>query len=314
MGTLFRSLSLTLLRRVRRNRGRVLGLVVGSAMLGAVLAPQPAVLAQGFGQPGLDVRITAGAVERLVGAQTLSVTLTNPSQQSLTNVQVVMRGPASPSAIQLVTEGPLSTENRVGVIDAQTGMWYHTIGQVSQNGSITFTVSWFAACAGRWPFAVRVNDRRTSVSLQFTGTSNVGCGPDEIASPTPVSFFDLPWPPSIVASTTVTGTTTLPGGTTTSSTSTTAVGVTIPTIPPTGPVGVETTTSTSTTRPATSTRPPTTRATTRVTSTRKRPTTSVEIVCKTVGGRRYCGPKSSALKPGQKKPRDVTPTTKKKKK
>jgi hypothetical protein len=88
------------------------------------------------------------------------------------------------------------------------------------------------------------------------------------------------------------------------------------TVPTTQP-GIPTTAIPSTVpgqQPATTRRPTTTRRTTvppKPATTK--PSRPVATVCKTVGGRKYCGPLSSALKPGQAKPKSVPPTTKKKK-
>jgi hypothetical protein len=92
-----------------------------------------------------------------------------------------------------------------------------------------------------------------------------------------------------------------------------------PVAPPADPnapttVGTPSTTPPTSVQPAPTTRRPTTRRTTVAPKpATTKPSRPVATVCKTVGGRKYCGPLSSALKPGQAKPKSVPPTTKKKK-
>ncbi len=274
--------------------------------------------------PAIDVRITTQATNRPVGGLITGVSVVNTGTEALTNVQLVVRIPGPPAVVQDVVQAsaPFAESNvRAGVIEDKTGFWYHTIASVPAGGSVSFNVNWYSPCVGRWPFAVRANQVRVSASYQFTGAPFAGCGPDDVASPTAASWFELPWPPSVVPTSSVvpssSTTTTVFGATTTSTlvgaTSTTLVGAPVSTLVPSTAVTVP-----STLPSVSSTRPPTTRpTTTRPPSTRPKvtkPPTTLEIVCKTVSGRRYCGPKSSALKPGQKKPREVKPPTTKKKK
>ena len=261
--------------------------------------------------PSLDVRITTGPTNRTTGGLLTAVSVVNTGTEPLTNVQLVVRVPPLPAVLQNVTEAssPLvESINKAGVVDERTGFWYHTVVSIPVGGSAHFNVNWFNPCVGRWPFAARAGDRRTFVSFQFTGGTLPSCGADDVASPTPASWFELPWPPSVPSSTTTVAsspTSALPA--TTVSGATLLPTIAAPTIP-----------GASTTVPApaqlTTLAPPLSKPTTtkpKPTTTR-RPATTLEIVCKTVGGRRYCGQKSSALKPGQAKPRAVPPTTKKK--
>jgi hypothetical protein len=269
----------------------------------------------------LDVRITPGATSRTTGGLLTGVSVVNTGTEPLSNVQLVVRVPAAPSQIQIVNESaaPLGDPTvRAGVIDERTGLWYHTIVSIPAGASAHFTVNWFNPCVGRWPFAARAGDRRTFVSYQFSGGTLSSCGLDDVAQPTPAAWFELPWPPSVVTTTSTT-TSTLAGATTTAPTATIPGGA-IPTAAPSVPGSSIAPGSTSifatpsTSAPSTVARSSTTKArptTAKPTTTKK---STVEIVCKTVGGRRYCGPKSSALKPGQAKPRSVAPTTKKKSK
>ncbi len=257
---------------------------------------------------GLDIRITSGTTIRATGGLLTAVSVVNTGSEPLTNVQLVVRVPALPAFIQNVTEGsaPLvDSVNRAGVIDERTGLWYHTVVSIPVGVSVHFNVNWFNPCVGRWPFAARASDRRTFTSFQFSGGTLGTCGPDDVALPTPASWFDLPWPPSIVATTTTTSTT-IPGGT---------GGVLLPTVPGATAVPGASTAPAASSVPSTVAVPTTKANATTVKprpTTTRRPATTLEIVCKTIGGRRYCGPKSSALKPGQAKPRAVPPTTKKK--
>lgn len=214
---------------------------------------------------------------------------------------IVLRFPPAPNVIQVVSENA----NLIGVIDPKTGVWYHTLSSLGEGRSITFLVNWYAACAGKWPLVARVGERRVSVVVQFVGQSLQNCGPDEVAAPTPAAYYDLPWPPTPTTTTTTTIVpSTVPGSSITPSSIGGSVPSTIPGSTVLGSPNPSTTPAVPITRPPT-TRPPTTKS--------RKPTTTVEIVCKTVGSRRYCGPKSSALKPGAPKPREVKPVTTKKK-
>lgn len=226
-----------------------------------------------------------------IGGQILQVVVTNSGSTPIANQQIVVRVPLSPAVITQVTEQNLP----VGVIDARSGFWYHTIAQLNVGASLTYVVTWYTPCPGRWGLAARVGDRRTQVSVQLVGTAQTNCSPDEFAQPATASYGELPWPPSALTTTTSTTTSpattpvspTLPG----SVTSTTTLGAVVP------PVVTTTTT-----------RPPTPVTTTTVNKSTK----STVIVCKTVGGRRYCGAQSSVYKPGQKKAVESKPKTTKK--
>jgi hypothetical protein len=260
---------------------------------------------------GVDIRLAVveGNISQVqqTGGQLMQVIIQN-SGPALSATPIVVRFGLPPSVIQNVTESGAA----VGVIDQKSGAWYHTIPSIGEGRSITYLINWYAGCAGRWPLAARVGERRVSTVVTFAGQSLQNCPPDESASPAPPSFYELLWPATPVATTTTVSpsalptaptsvgatstTTTIAGATPGSSTSTIAGSSPAPT-PPTTPA-----------KPVPTTRQPTT--------TRPRipkPTTSVEVVCKTVGGRRYCGPKSSAVKKGAPKPREVKPPTTKKK-
>jgi hypothetical protein len=262
----------------------------------------------------IDIRIVppespSGAGGSLTAGGLLTqVVVFNTGSAPLTNVQVVVRVPNAPALVQNVSENGAP----LGVIDSRTGLWYHTISSLAENRSFTFVVNWWNPCVGKWPFAVRANDRRVSTSFQFTGASVAGCGPDETSAPASATYFELPWPPTPTPTTVVSSSVAIP----------TTVGTATPiTAPPPAPIPTvvgSSVTPTPTTPPTPSTaapvitKPPV--PTSRKPTTTKKPPTTLEIVCKTVGGRRYCGPKSSALKPGQAKPKEVPVTTIKKKK
>lgn len=249
---------------------------------------------------GLDIRFAQidGSLSQVqvTGGQFTQVTIQNTGP-AVGATQIVVKFGSAPSVIQSVTE----SGQAVGVVDQKTSSWYHTVPSIGEGRSITYVVNWYAGCAGRWPLAARVGERRVSTVVTYAGQSLQGCPPDETASPAPPSYYDLVWPPSAGApttpSTTLTPSSALP---------------TAPTLPTTVPPGGVATTipgnssTTTIAKPVTTRRPTTRRAT--------KPTTTVEIVCKTVSGRRYCGPKSTAIKPGAQKPREVKPTTTRKRK
>ncbi len=299
-------LSVPKLSRSKLSLVVVVATVVG--LLGLHTTPAPAQTS------GLDVRITTQATNRPVGGLITAVTVANIGTDVLSNVQLVVRIPGPPALVQdvlLVPTAFADSGQRAGVIEDKTGYWYHTIASISPGGTVTFNVNWYTPCPGRWPFAARANQVRVSASFQFTGIQAAGCGPDDVASPTAASWFELPWPPSVSTTSLVPSSTSLVPGATNS----TIPGPSTPTVPsptvstlppsPTAPGGSTTSVAAPTVKPTTTVRP-----TTRPKVTK--PPTTLEIVCKTVAGRRYCGPKSSALKPGQKKPRAVPPSTKKK--
>ncbi len=295
-----------LVRTSQSNRTRLVLGVLMTALLafttGLVVSPARA---QSI---NLDVRINSGTTLRSTGGVITAVSVVNTGTDALTNVQLVVRVPGAPALIQNVTEtsAPLvESINRAGVIDERTGLWYHTIASIPAGGSAHFNVNWFNPCVGRWPFAARAADRRTFTSFQFSGGTLSNCGPDDVASPTLASWFELPWPPSIVTTTTST--------TTSSSTTVVGGGVLLPTVPGSAVPGASTVPASTPAPSSVVTSFPRSTTTTKARpSTTRKPPTTLEIVCKTVGGRRYCGPKSSALKPGQAKPKAVPPTTKKK--
>jgi hypothetical protein len=303
-------------RTVFRARSLALALGCTVAAGGAIAFRLPA---QAQTPSTVDIRIvppeTTNGGSLNAGGLLTQVVVFNTGSAPLANVQVVVRVPNAPALVQNVAENGAP----LGVIDARTGLWYHTIASLAEGRSFTFVVNWWNPCAGKWPFAVRANDRRVSTSFQFTGASAAGCGADETSSPTPPAFFDMPWPPTPTSTTTTTivasaapttflaATTTIGSGGPTTSVATSTIplagGASTTVIP--APSAPSTVTPVTTVKPVPTSKKP-------VVS--KKPPTTLEIVCKTVGGRRYCGPKSSALKPGQAKPKEVPITTIKKKK
>lgn len=260
-----------------------------------------------------------------VGAQIFNFVISNSSSTVLVNQQAVIRVAVPPAYIVNVTDGTTS----FGTIDNRTGVWYGLIPSLAGNSSLTLTMTWLQPCAGRWPVAARFGDRTTALSLGFVGAPDPKCPPDETVAPLQASYYALTWP-----------------ATTPTATSTTAVIIPSPTpgsgagVIPTLPNAAVATTAPGSAAvaplPATSTTllrlgPSTTMVVTPVqpgattttpsqtaTTAKKRtgPTTTTIIICKTISGRRYCGPSSSAYKPGQQKVIESKPgqkvTTKKK--
>ena len=246
-----------------------------------------------------------------------TVTVNNPTAISFVNQPMVMRFGQKPDQILGVDDGT----GRVGVVDPATGAWYHTIATIAANSSTTYTVTYGKLCAGRWAFAVRVGEKVMTQMVQWAGTNDVRCPGDESVNPQPASFYQLPWPSSIVmvtatASTTST-TTTINPFPVTSTVAAASTGLSGSSPGPTSSIrpGVPTSTLLSLDR-LPSTVPTTLRTTTTSKSGSTARTTTTVVFCKTVGGKRYCAPKSSAYKPGQKKAIEVKPTppTPKKKK
>ena len=173
----------------------------------------------------IDIRMTAvvqnGAAASAVpiGGQILQVVVSNSGSSPISNQQVVVRVPVPPAVITQVTE----QNQPVGVIDPRSGFWYHTIAQLNAGASLTYVVTWFTPCPGRWGLVSRVGDRRTQVSVQLVGTPQPGCPPDEVAQIPTAGFFELPWPPTAQVTPAVTSTTqpalaAPPGATSTTST------------------------------------------------------------------------------------------------
>ncbi len=258
-------------------------------------------------------------------AMRTTVIITNETKVPLTNQQMVVRFGVKPDQINSV----IDASGPVGLTDATTGAWFHTIAAIAPGERLAYTVNWFKFCSGRWPMAVRVGERQVSSTVQWSGTSpDSRCPADETTNPQPASFYALSWPSSI-SLTTATGVVVIPPG----------VSSTLPsTIAPTvAPVPASTTTTTtafpsspsstiqSLLGPTTSSATTTTKlagvSTTRVGSPAplptkapastivgvpsNRPTTT--LFCKTIGGNKYCGPKSSAYKEGQEKAQELKP-------
>jgi hypothetical protein len=278
--------------------------------------------------PNLGMLIEAnptGSAPALNAPGTLrsAIVVSNPSPSPLVNLQMVIRFGNRPDQIVNVNDG----SGTVGVVDPVSGSWYHTIASIPPTTTFTYVVTWNKVCPGRWVIAARVSDRIVSQTHSWVGSADARCSADESVSPQPLSFYALPWPTiaptsstspilppvttttfgPLVSTTLATGlvpgsstTTTLPLGSTT-------VATTI--VPTTVPAGlVSTTAKASTTTTILRLPAPTSSTIARPTTTKSsRPTTSIELLCKTIGGRRYCGPKSSAYKPGQQKAQELKP-------
>jgi hypothetical protein len=255
-------------------------------------------------------------------AMRTSVVITNETKSPLTNQQMVVRFGVKPDLINSVIDG----SGPVGLIDATTGAWFHTIAAIQPGERVTYSVNWFKYCPGKWPMAVRVGDRQVSSTVQWSGTSiDPRCPADESTNPQPASFYALSWPSS-VALPTPTGVVVI---TSPSSTSSTPPSTQAPTVAPPTTTTIRPTTTqaalpttatlqslpgpTTTTTSATTTTklgsapifPVKTTTTTIVGRPSNRPTTT--LFCKTIGGNTYCGPKSSAYKEGQQKAQELKP-------
>jgi hypothetical protein len=271
-----------------------------------------------------------------------TVTVNNPSAVTFTNQSMVLRFGQKPDLILSVDDGT----GKVGVMDRETGAWYHTIASIAPNSITTYTVTYAKVCAGRWAFAARVGEKITSQFVQWAGNSDIRCLADETTNPQPPSFYQLPWPPSVVSPSTTT--TTLASGsaviagqtasTSTSTSTTLASSATSTSRPPsaststisvlpTRPGAVSTvvapvehpSSTTTTTTMVTTTTTAASRST--VTTTTKavpyltsRATTTTLLYCRTVAGTRSCGPKPASFKPVKKAQSEVKTTTTKNKK
>ena len=295
----------------------------------------------------------SNATQLPLGAQSFQLQVKNVSAAAVTSVQVVVRVPPPPAYVVSVTE----SGNAIGLVDNRSGFWYHTIAQIAPSSTVTLAVSWQMACPGKWPITARVGTTKAAIAPTWVGPPNSQCGPDENASPAPASYYELPWPPSVVgaaptaspSTTTILGqvvATTAPlgvpaatvfGATTTTlvsllATSTTAniqpIGAVTSTTLPIAVVTAATSTTkavavtapsvTTTTEPLVEIAPDTTATTVKKSTSSKsssksasssktssgtgsKTSTTVITICKTIGGKRYCGPASSVYKPGQKK-------------
>lgn len=304
----------------------------------------------------------SNAAQLPLGAQSFQLQVKNTSAAPLTNLQVVLRVPPSPAYVVSVSDGT----SPFGLIDNRSGFWYATLAQVNATSSVTLAVTWQTPCPGKWPITARVGTQKAAIAPTWIGAPNSQCGPDENASPAPASYYELPWPPSVISGSTTTAgptttvfgqvvatapTTILGGGVVgpTSSTllsllatSTTAniqpIGqvtsttIAVPASPTTAttaakavsapiaaPVSVAPTTTealveispdtTATTAKKSSGVTKTTSKANAKSSTKTSTATTVVTICKTIGGKRYCGPASSVYKPGQKKAIQSTPKT-----
>lgn len=245
--------------------------------------------------------------------QRIVIQITNTGATALTNQQFVVRLAQKPDLIGAVNDGV----GNVGLVDAATGAWYHTIAQLPQGATLTYSVSAFKFCPGRWPIAVRVGDKLGVVVATWTGQADARCLADETVTPAPASYYALAWPPApptVPPASTTTTTTIVPGPIGPTTTVATVPGATTTTSPG-GPkptlINLTLNASTTTTTSTTITPPPTTASS----KSGRAPTTTI-VFCKTVGGTRYCAPKYSVYKDGQKKaiqlPAKSTKKTKKK--
>ena len=266
-------------------------------------------------------------------AMRTTVVITNETKVPLTNQQMVVRFGIKPDLINSV----IDASGPVGLFDPITGAWFHTIAVIPPGERVTYTVNWFKFCSGKWPMAVRVGDRQISSTVQWSGTSSdARCPADETTNPQPPSFYALSWPSSI-SLTTATGVVVIPSSSTSASPppSTAATTTLLPSTPTTQVVASTTSTVRPTATTATTvtssslqslTGPSTSSATTTSTTTTKlgsattssiaKPTTTISarpsgptttLFCKTIGGNKYCGPKSSAYKEGQAKAQELKP-------
>lgn len=329
----------TLVRPASR-RARAFVALVGLVALvaAAVVLPQASAPAQTAIAISINPILPPGQNQSTlpVGAQIFNFVISNPTSIVQVNQQAVIRVALPPAYIVNVTDGTAS----FGTIDNRTGLWYGLVPTLAPNSSVTLTMTWFQPCPGRWPVAARFGDRTVSQTLGFVGSATGSCPPDETVAPQGGAYYALPWPPStpstIAGATTTTAViipsfaTTVPGqiptvtapGTPTTTIPGATVGV-LPTVAATPTsttllrLGPTTTALVSPVQPGQTTTLPPGQTTTTV---RKRttPTTTTVIICKTISGRRYCGPSSSAYKPGQQKVIESKPgqkvsvTTKKK--
>jgi hypothetical protein len=227
--------------------------------------------------------------------QRITIQITNTGTTALTNQQFVVRFAQKPDLISGVNDGA----GNVGLVDPNSGAWYHTIAQLTPGVTLTYAVSAFKFCPGRWPIAVRVGDRSSVTLGTWVGPADARCLPDESVSPAPPSYYALTWPPtpSIVPPASSTTSTVLPPGVTTSTVPVVPGATTTTTVVAGGPrptlinltlTATTTTTTTTSLAPVTTVKPG------------RAPTTTI-VFCKTVGGNRYCAPKYSIYKDGQKK-------------
>jgi hypothetical protein len=209
-----------------------------------------------------------------LGPQRTTITVVNQSPSILFNQQMVLKFGAKPDTVYFVKESGAS----VGVIDGTTGIWFHTIAQLTPATPVTYTVTWNKTCPGRWPLGVRVADAVSWPVYQWISPAvGVGCPPDETAKPESQA---LPWPASFPAPPVIAP---IPVVSTTS---------TFP--PPSGPVG-SVTGSTTTTKPANTAPAVVPIPLTTLPVASSRPSTTV-LYCRTVNKKRVCGPIRSASK------------------
>lgn len=328
------------LRKSRKPFAALAGLTLFIGTLSAI-SPQTAGAQSAALNVNMSLEVPAGATQLNLPTFSpgrLIVQVANTGTTPVVNQPMVMRIANQPDVILTVSDGT----GNVGIVDQATGAWYHTVASIPPGASATYVLTFVKYCPGRWSIAVRIGDRLASSVAQWTGPADPRCGADELVSPPSQSFYQLPWPPTTPTSTSTSSivppvsSATSPANNASLTTIATSV---VPTTrnlsaPPTLiqlTLGQSTATATSTSLPpasttllgatsstvfgATSTRPPSTTTPASTTSTtRSGPTTTVVIFCKTVSGKRYCAPLSSAYKPGQKKATEIKPTTTKKKK
>ena len=329
-------------RRVKPSRWRVVAGASAACAVAVLVGVVPSRPASGqtsnvtvFLAPEIPPGLSAQSLPTGLSLRAI-VQVSNTGTAAAVNQQIVMRLGLKPDSITSVNDGT----GNVGTIDPITGAWFHTIPSIAPGTTMIFTASWTKVCPGRWPMAVRVSDKISSLFAQWLGVPDARCAPDESASAQPASYFQLAWPPTASAATT---TTLAPGATLATTTSiATTTPTTTPTTSSTTPVATTTRLGATTTAlivpVGVSTAPPltavapttlpfttstliqltlltTTTAVSKPAVTRSATTSppGSSVFCKTVGGHRYCGPKSSAYKPGQKKAVEVKGKAKKKK-
>ena len=182
-----------------RKQTKQLTVVTSFALLATLLGLSPKVGAQTTTTVATTVTTTplatlALVMEPVTGSSGISLTapnamrttviITNETKVPLTNQQMVVRFGVKPDLINSV----IDASGPVGLIDATTGAWFHTIAAIAPGERLAYTVNWFKYCAGKWPMAVRVGERQVSSTVQWSGTSpDARCPADETTNPQPAT-------------------------------------------------------------------------------------------------------------------------------
>jgi hypothetical protein len=221
-----------------------------------------------------------------LGPQRTLITVVNQGTSILFNQQMVVKLGAKPDILYFTKD----SSGSVGVIDGPSGVWFHTIAQLNPNTAVVYTVTWNKACPGRWPLGVRVGETISWQVYQWVSPSvGTGCPLDDTAKPEPQV---LPWPasfptPPVIAPVAVSTTsTTTPAGSGGS-----------------GASGSAGSTGSATTKPGVTA--PAVGAVPATVSPSSRPTATI-LYCRTVKGKRVCGPARPSAKPAKK----ISKTTK----